>query len=373
MDKDTGTPPSGPAPTRHQPRHRNPHHPARPPLPAPLPPLVQNLPPPHARRHPHRPHPAPRLYRCPHDKSIPRHAAAHPGHPSVTVREDDLMTALAGFFSERVFGPDRAAMLAAALPASAAEQAAQRQDKAAALRKQLARIDTAENALITELEAPASRATRPPRPCAADPRPLHRPVHRTDPDRSRAQPPWTRPPRRTTTPPCWTPCPSSATSSPGPRPPDRTAPGRVRRQAVYSNDLHQVTITPPSPTPHPRPSAACSPSPAPIRPHQRGPPRPPPKILFAIRQRTREYTQMVPSRVPGAVPGRGIVVARPRAAERGRPEGGRLARGRIGRWPRSSCFPLPTPSFSPRALRGRATGPRTRCASRRRSRALSPH
>jgi len=95
-------------------------------------------------------------YRCPHDKSIPRHAAAHPSHPSVIVREDDLMTALAGFFTERVFGPDRAAMLTAQLPASAAEQAAQRQDKAAALRRQLARIDTAENALITELEAPAT-------------------------------------------------------------------------------------------------------------------------------------------------------------------------------------------------------------------------
>jgi hypothetical protein len=95
-------------------------------------------------------------YRCPHDRSIPRHAATHPAHPSVIVREDDLMTALAGFFTERVFGPDRAAMLAAQLPASAAEQAAQRQDKAAALRKQLARIDTAEGALITELEAPAA-------------------------------------------------------------------------------------------------------------------------------------------------------------------------------------------------------------------------
>ncbi len=94
-------------------------------------------------------------YRCPHDKTIPRHAAAHPGHPSMTVREDDLMTALTRFFGERVFGPDRAAMLAAALPASAADQAAQRTAKAAALRKQLARIDTAENALITELEAPA--------------------------------------------------------------------------------------------------------------------------------------------------------------------------------------------------------------------------
>ena len=46
--------------------------------------------------------------------------------------------------------------LAVTLPASAADQASQRQAKAAALRKQRARIDTAEGALITELEAPAA-------------------------------------------------------------------------------------------------------------------------------------------------------------------------------------------------------------------------
>lgn len=38
------------------------------------------------------------------------------------------MTALTSFFRERVFGPDRTVMLAAALPASAAGQAAQRKD-----------------------------------------------------------------------------------------------------------------------------------------------------------------------------------------------------------------------------------------------------
>jgi hypothetical protein len=42
-----------------------------------------------------------------------------------------------------------------ALPESATEQAGQRTAKAAALRKQLARINSAEAALITELEAPA--------------------------------------------------------------------------------------------------------------------------------------------------------------------------------------------------------------------------
>ena len=99
-------------------------------------------------------------YRCPHDRSIPRHAAAHPQHPTVIVREDDLMTALTEFFAKRVFGPDRAAMLAAALPESATEQTAQRAAKAAALRRQLTKIDTAEKALISELEAPADPSDR---------------------------------------------------------------------------------------------------------------------------------------------------------------------------------------------------------------------
>src|SRR5450631_588700 len=70
------------------------------------------------------------------------------------------MTALTTFFADHVFGPDRAAMLAAALPESATEQAGQRAAKAAALRKQLARIGSAENALITELEAPADPGDR---------------------------------------------------------------------------------------------------------------------------------------------------------------------------------------------------------------------
>jgi hypothetical protein len=148
-------------------------------------------------------------YRCPHDRSIPRHAAAHPAHPSVTVREDDLMTALTGFFTERVFGPDRAAMLAATLPASAADQATQRTAKAAALRKQLTRIDAAEGALITELEAPAQ-------------------------------------------------------------------PGDPAAQA-----LRQPR----------RPSPAYSTTRAPTRSYPPGLPHPPPKIIFAIRQRTRGCTR----------------------------------------------------------------------------------
>ena len=51
-------------------------------------------------------------------------------------------------------------MLAAALPESATEQASQRTAKAATLRRQLTKIDTAETALISELETPADPGDR---------------------------------------------------------------------------------------------------------------------------------------------------------------------------------------------------------------------
>jgi hypothetical protein len=91
-------------------------------------------------------------YRCPHDPAIPRHVAAYPGHRNVWVREEPLMNAIAGFFTERVFGPDRARMLDATLPRTAAAQAARDAARAAVLRKKLAKIDTAETALMSELE-----------------------------------------------------------------------------------------------------------------------------------------------------------------------------------------------------------------------------
>ena len=94
-------------------------------------------------------------YRCPHEPGLPRHYAAYPGHRTVALREETMMTALARFFTERVFGADRAAVLTTQLPASAAGHAERRDKQAAAIRRKLARIDTAEAALITELETPA--------------------------------------------------------------------------------------------------------------------------------------------------------------------------------------------------------------------------
>jgi DNA invertase Pin-like site-specific DNA recombinase len=91
-------------------------------------------------------------YRCPHDPGIPRHVTAYPDHRNVWVREEALMGAIAGFFTNRVFGPDRGAMLDATLPRTAAAQAARDTARAGTLRKKLAKIDVAETALVSELE-----------------------------------------------------------------------------------------------------------------------------------------------------------------------------------------------------------------------------
>ncbi len=99
-------------------------------------------------------------YRCPHEPGLPRHYAAYPDHRTVAIREEVMLAALARFFTERVFGPDRAAMLTAHIPASAAAQEQRRHAKAEVVRRKLAKIDTAETALITELETPADPADR---------------------------------------------------------------------------------------------------------------------------------------------------------------------------------------------------------------------
>ena len=97
-------------------------------------------------------------YRCPHEPGNPRHYAAYPGHRTVSVREDLMMAAFTRFFTERVFGPGRAAMLAATLPASTAAHDQRRQQRAEGLRKKLAKIDVSERALVTELETPIDPA-----------------------------------------------------------------------------------------------------------------------------------------------------------------------------------------------------------------------
>ena len=107
-------------------------------------------------------------YHCPYNPSNPRHVAACPGHPatSVSIREETILAAIAGFLDQHVFSHDRAAMLAAQIPATSAEQAAARQRQETHLRAELARIATAQAGLFTELErlgadtTPATHAYR---------------------------------------------------------------------------------------------------------------------------------------------------------------------------------------------------------------------
>ena len=92
-------------------------------------------------------------YFCPHNPGNARHVAAAPDHPShISVREDALLAAIRQFFGERIFGPERAALLGEQIPATAAQDAAQRDKKTAALRQRLRQIDAAENAHAREIE-----------------------------------------------------------------------------------------------------------------------------------------------------------------------------------------------------------------------------
>jgi site-specific DNA recombinase len=71
-----------------------------------------------------------------------------------------------GFLDQYVLGHDRAAMLADQIPATDAEHAAAREREEARLRAELARITTAQDGLLTELEqlgadtSPATQAYR---------------------------------------------------------------------------------------------------------------------------------------------------------------------------------------------------------------------
>ena len=100
-------------------------------------------------------------YECTHDPANPRHAALRPDHPrTVSVREDVLIGEILRFLAQRVFGPERRALLAAQLPASEADAAAQR----AALIKELTRIDVAQRNQILQIEGlspdPADKAAQ---------------------------------------------------------------------------------------------------------------------------------------------------------------------------------------------------------------------
>ncbi len=92
-------------------------------------------------------------YRCPHNPATPKHAATCPDHPRTVQAPELLLDQIIGqFFADRIFGPGRAALLAAQLPATDADAIAQRDTQAAALKARIRRIETAQNSQILELE-----------------------------------------------------------------------------------------------------------------------------------------------------------------------------------------------------------------------------
>jgi hypothetical protein len=91
-------------------------------------------------------------YACSPDMRDPRIAAKYPGHVHARLADKLLTKVIAGVLDQRVFGADRAAMLTAQLPATAAEKTADRDRRAAALRRQLKKIEASQAALMTELE-----------------------------------------------------------------------------------------------------------------------------------------------------------------------------------------------------------------------------
>jgi site-specific DNA recombinase len=92
-------------------------------------------------------------YRCPHDPANPRHTAAQPDHPRTIQAPETTLDKIVGlFFATRIFGPGRAALLKAQLPATDADATAQREQQTAALKARIKQIDTAQDSKILELE-----------------------------------------------------------------------------------------------------------------------------------------------------------------------------------------------------------------------------
>ena len=103
-------------------------------------------------------------YRCPHNWASPKHVADHPDHPrSVQAPELRLDEVVGRFFATRIFGPERAALLKAQLPATDAAAAADRDAQVTAIQTRIGRIESAQNSQILELEElpanPADTAT----------------------------------------------------------------------------------------------------------------------------------------------------------------------------------------------------------------------
>jgi hypothetical protein len=92
-------------------------------------------------------------YQCPHTPARPKDAASHPDHPRTVKAPEARLDQITGlFFAEHVFGPHRAELLAAHLPATDEAAAADRDAQAAALTARIRQLDTAQKAQILSLE-----------------------------------------------------------------------------------------------------------------------------------------------------------------------------------------------------------------------------
>ena len=92
-------------------------------------------------------------YRCPHNPKNPRHAAARPAHPATVQAPETQLDQVAGpFFRDHVFGPGRAALLAAHLPATDADAAATLDADKTVLRTKLRQNAAAKKAQILAQE-----------------------------------------------------------------------------------------------------------------------------------------------------------------------------------------------------------------------------
>jgi DNA invertase Pin-like site-specific DNA recombinase len=91
-------------------------------------------------------------YVCAPNLKDPRTAARYKDHVRASLKDTLITKVIAAVLDTRVLGPDRAAMLTAQLPATQAEKTAERDNQAAALRRQLRKIETSQDALMTELE-----------------------------------------------------------------------------------------------------------------------------------------------------------------------------------------------------------------------------
>src|SRR6266566_2202185 len=105
-------------------------------------------------------------YRCKTTHADPRTQERFPDHPNtVSVREDVLHAAVEGFFTDHMFGSDRAALLAQHFSEATARAHAEHVQHVAGLEARVTAAEQAKRRLVREIERYPT-TTRWPRLCA---------------------------------------------------------------------------------------------------------------------------------------------------------------------------------------------------------------